>query len=181
MSECKPRTSMPFTPFLVTGGECRRILDDIDRENKDASDAWVAFARKYGCDEFFADTFLRVLRGLYCEADIPEGWMHRKKDRPNMIVPRREVIKKEMADLPKKPNAVSFSKCIGYPMIPDGNTLRWPYIETVGELTLSPEGETILWIPTAAVTAGYQPPEGAVPMKMSEYWALKERAEEEVE
>ncbi len=174
MSECKPRTSMPFTPFLVTGGECRRILDDIDRENKDAFEARAAFAKKYGCGRYFADS---IMRGLYCEGEIPEGWMHRKKDHPNRIVPRRKAIREVLVALPKMHDGWTFGQRINTPLIPDGNTLRWPYIETVGELVLSPEGETILWIPTAAVTAGYQPPEGAVPMKMSEYWALKEQAE----
>jgi len=82
-----------------------------------------------------------------------------------------------MAALPKMYDGWTFGQRINTPLIPDGNTLRWPYIEIVGDLVLSPKGETILWIPTAAVTAGYQPPEGAVPMKMSEYWALKEQAE----
>lgn len=165
----------PRIPFLVTGGECKKILDDIVTESHEAWLAQAAFAKKYGSAKFYGSP---RLCGLYCEGEIPEGWMHRQKDPANMIVPKRKALKEEMKTLPETVDARGLADRLKCPEFCDGDHLYWPFVETVGELVLSPEGSRILWIPTVAVESGYVPPEGATQMKMSEYWALKEEAEE---
>lgn len=163
----------PRIPFLVTGGECKKLLDDIDKDNHEAWLAQADFAKKYGCTQFYGRP---RLCGLHCEGEIPEGWIHRKKDPAQMIVPRTKALKDEMRALPVAIDAIGLADRLNCPELCDGDHLYWPFVETVGELALSPEGSRILWIPTVAVESGYVPPEGATRMKMSEYWALKEQA-----
>lgn len=163
------------TPFAVTGGECKAIIDQVGADNRAAWGAMNAFVEKYGCTRYRA---CGGIRSLVCEGEIPDGWMHRKGDPLDEIVPKKKAIRDEMRALPKLVDPAEFARRLGCPWATEGTRIYWPYTETVGELSLSLEGHLILWVPNAALKEGYRPPSGAEEMKMSDYWLLKERAGE---
>ena len=154
------RTYYKMTP----GGAAEKAFNEWCSQLEEAKNSWFAFAQEFGVEQVFADNRLRGL--MFDSGDAPEGWASTAKLPTGAYKPQRRKVCMEAYDafkaLPSKPSNIVFAKLLKVDAVFKSSCMHLPGIVAVGDeylLSLHVESEV---------------PEGVEPLKMSEFWAMKE-------
>lgn len=153
---------------LVPGGHTEKVWSKFNAEYKEVWESWKAFANKYKVDDLYANN--RLMGLIFDEKKPPKGWVSPRKIPHNVYKPARTKdcmeAYNELKALSSKPDGIHFAGLLGIDCVFKGHAMYMPVMETVGDefiLTLHVDNEV---------------PEGVIPMKTSEYWAMKEALNE---
>lgn len=155
---------------MTENGPAEKAWKEFTTTHRATMDSWCEFTKKYGATEYYAGDFLRGI--LLTKDQVPEGWLSPAKLPKNCYRPQRRKVcmdaYNEFSTLNGKPDGIAFSRMLGIDIVFAGSKVYFPTVEIVA-------GKPIL-----SLHNNSEVPKGAVLLKTSDYWKLKE-AEVETE
>lgn len=151
---------------LIPEGFAESQIKAFHEERLSVQTEWFEFTKKHGATKAFIGD---RLNGILLAADkVPIGWASNRDLPEGCYKPTRRKAcmeaYKEFTELKGMPSGMQLSKRLGVDAVFTGLKICFPTFEKLGE-------EIIL-----SLKEGSDVPEGTIspPLKMSEYWALKE-------
>lgn len=155
-----------YNLYRVAGGPVKEAIEQWRAERDAAEERLDAFIRRVGAtpDHYYGNE--RGISALLFDAP-PDGWRVESGNYycPSGKTKAGKALRAEMGKL-GLPGAESFSNKIGLGLIIQGTRIKRAGFEQYGDAL-------VLLIPKASTH--WTAPEGCEPMKMSEYWALREQ------
>jgi len=160
--------------YLVTpGGKTDQVIQEWRRLNHEACEAGLALGQDLGATEVFRQG--PRIGAFVFDKDPGRSW-RKIRGEENQYMPHKGTKEgravAERIDAIKIPDSHSFAKMIGCGVIISGAQWGVPGFETLGDCC-------VISIPVgnSDISAPFVPPDTTL-LKMSEYYALKEAAEE---
>ena len=150
---------------LTPGSFAHKAVTEFKSEFLSARDKWHAFADKYGTTKMYGGSHLEGL--VFGVGTAPTGWTQVGRAPKGVLRPVKKYAPdayKDLRTVPALPDGRDLGKRLGVDSILDGFSLCHPGFEDIGD-------QIIL-----SLHKKMKIPDGAVKLKMSEYWALVEEA-----
>lgn len=159
------RVFYKVTPGSDTESKISKFNDMYDSVRAD----WFAFAKKYGAKEIFCKN--RIMAIKIESEDIPKGWNSPKSIPKGFYKPQKRKCcmeaYNEFKDLKPDPDGWDLLEILGISIIHDDRAFHFPSFEIIGETLL-----------LSAHKDSKNIPADVEPLKMSEYWSMKESQEQ---
>jgi len=155
--------------YIINEGEfTANKIDEFNAKREHAFESWKSFTEKYNAENMYIDNCLRGLE--FDKENVPDGWISKRGMPKNIFKPaRRKVCMNayhEFRDLPSMPSGIDLANMLGISPVFTGRSLRTPGFEELGDIRI------------LSLAEGSSVPEGVTELKASEYWKMKEEADE---
>lgn len=152
---------------LEKGGKTETAIKSFVEDIRAAIKSWQDFTEKYGAKHYYAGNYLQ---GIMLKNPDPSLWVSTQKLPNGCYKPKRKKgndIFTEFKTLPGTPDGLELAGRIDVRCPCDGLKMYMPSFDKVGDELYLNMYKTV------------EPPADCTPMKMSEYYKIKEDAEQE--
>lgn len=150
---------------LEKGGKTETAIKSFVDDYRATIKSWEDFAEKYGADQYYAGDYLR---GVMLKNPDPKLWVSTQKLPNGCFKPKRKKgndIFTEFKTLPGTPDGMELARRIDVECPFEENKIHLPNFDMIDDELYLNMYKTV------------EPPADCTPMKMSEYYKIKEDAE----